>query len=255
MSYDYLPPLFNTQKSKIVLLVMDVLGGLPQGPGGPTELEAAHTPVMDRLAAEGCLGRTIPIRPGVTPGSGPAHLALFGYDPIKYVVGRGALSALSIGFDLQPGDVAARGNFCTIDDEGLITDRRAGRIPTETSRKLVELLRDIELPGVRTFVEAVKEYRFVLVLRPTEGQTLHANIADTDPQKLGVAPLMAEAQDEASQATASLVNRWIEAAREILADRYPANCLNLRGLAKDPGLPKFPEVFGLQAAAIARDGR
>jgi len=144
-----------------------------------------------------------------------------------------------------------RGNFASMDEKNLITDRRAGRIPTELNEKLVALLRDIQLPGVQTFVEAVKEYRFVLVLRPTEGQILHANIADTDPQKLGVPPLPAEPEDEASQATARLVNDWIAAAREILKDHHPANSLNLRGLAKDPGLPKFGEVYGLRAAAIA----
>lgn len=238
-------------RTKIVQLVMDGLGGLPRESDGLTELEAAHTPNLDALAARSQLGLAVPVAHGITPGSGPAHLSLFGYDPLVYDIGRGVLEALGIDFDLQPEDVAARGNFCTIDDEGLITDRRAGRIPTEVGRKLVALLRDIELPGVRTFVEAVKEYRFVLVLRPTEGQTLHANIADTDPQRLGVPPLTAEAQDEPSQETAALVNRWIAAAREILADHSPANCLNLRGLAKDPGLPKFPEIFGLHAAAIA----
>jgi 2,3-bisphosphoglycerate-independent phosphoglycerate mutase len=240
-----------TARTKIVHLVMDGLGGLPRESDGLTELEAAHTPNLDALAARSQLGLAVPVAHGVTPGSGPAHLSLFGYDPLVYDIGRGVLEALGIDFDLQPEDVAARGNFCTIDDEGLITDRRAGRIPTEASRKLVDLLRGIVLPGVQTFVEPVKEYRFVLVLRPTEGQTLHANIADTDPQRLGVPPLMAEAQDEASQETAALVNRWIEAAREILADHRPANCLNLRGLAKDPGLPKFPEIFGLNSAAIA----
>ena len=237
--------------TNIVHRAMDGLGGLPRESDGLTELEAAHTPNLDALAAHSQLGLAVPVAHGITPGSGPAHLSLFGYDPLVYDIGRGVLEALGIDFDLQPEDVAARGNFCTVDDEGLITDRRAGRIATEVSRKLVALLREIELPGVRTFVEAVKEYRFVLVLRPTEGQTLHANIADTDPQRLGVPPLMAEAQDEASQETAALVNRWIAAAREILADHSPANCLNLRGLAKDPGLPKFPEIFGLHAAAIA----
>jgi 2,3-bisphosphoglycerate-independent phosphoglycerate mutase len=197
------------------------------------------------------MGLAVPVAPGVTPGSGPAHLSLFGYDPLEYDIGRGVLEALGIGFDLQPEDVAARGNFCSVDEEGRITDRRAGRIPTEVNEKLVALLRDIQLPGVKTFVETVKEYRFVLVLRPTEGQALHANIADTDPQKLGVPPLPAEPQDDASKPTARLVNEWIAAAREILKDHHPANSLNLRGLAKDPGLPSFGEVYGLRAAAIA----
>ena len=237
--------------TKIVQLVLDGLGGLPRESDGKTELEAADTPNLDGLAARAQLGLAVTVRPGVTPGSGPAHLSLFGYDPLKFDVGRGVLSALGIGFDLHPEDVAARGNFCTIDDDGLITDRRAGRIPTEFSQKLTALLRETDLPGVQVFVETVKEYRFVLVLRPTAGQTLHANIADTDPQKTGVPSLPAVAEDEASEATAQLVNDWIAQARDILKDHKPANSLNLRGFAKDPGFPKFPDVFGLRAAAIA----
>lgn len=238
-------------KTKIVQLVMDGLGGIPRELDGKTELEAARTPNLDRLAARSQLGLAVPVAPGVTPGSGPAHLALFGYDPLKFDIGRGVLEALGIGFDLQPEDVAARGNFCTIDAKGNITDRRAGRIATDVNEKLVALLRDIRLPGIQTFVETVKEYRFVLVLRPTEGQRLHANILDTDPQRTGVPSLPARAQDAASEPTAALVNEWIAAAREILKDHHPANSLNLRGLAKDPGLPKMSEVFGLKAAAIA----
>ena len=249
--FEIMKALHIPAETKIVQLVMDGLGGVPRATDGKTELEAAHTPNLDALAARSQLGLAVPVAPGITPGSGPAHLALFGYDPLTYDIGRGVLEALGIGFDLQPDDVAARGNFCTVNDEGLITDRRAGRIPTEFNEELVALLRDIELPGIQTFVETVKEYRFVLVLRPTEGQTLHANILDTDPQQLGVPPLPARAQDAASEPTAKLVNEWIAAAREILRDHRPANSLNLRGLAKDPGLPKMDEVYGLRAAAIA----
>jgi 2,3-bisphosphoglycerate-independent phosphoglycerate mutase len=238
-------------QTKIVQLVMDGLGGLPRESDGKTELEAANTPNFDALAGRSQLGLAIPVRHGVTPGSGPAHLSLFGYDPLTYDVGRGVLSALGIGFDLHSEDVAARGNFCTLDDTGLITDRRAGRIPTEIGVKLVALLRDIQLPGVQAFVEPVKEYRLVVVLRPTAGQTLYGNIHDTDPQKTGVPPLPARAEDEASEVTAELFNEWIAAAKEILKDHHPANALNLRGFAKDPCLPKFPDVFGLKAGAIA----
>jgi 2,3-bisphosphoglycerate-independent phosphoglycerate mutase len=237
--------------TKIVHLVLDGLGGVPRELDGKTELEAAQTPNLDALAARSQLGLAVPVAPGVTPGSGPAHLSLFGYDPLEYDVGRGVLAALGIGFDLQPEDVAARGNFCSIDEDGLITDRRAGRIPTEVGQAMVDLLRGIELPGVQPFVEVVKEYRLVLILRPTAGQTLHANIADTDPQRTGVPSLPARAEDEASQATAAVVNDWIAAARQALKDQRPANSLNLRGFAKDPGLPPMSEVFGLKAAAIA----
>ena len=235
-------------ESKIVLLVLDGLGGVPMEPGGPTELEAAHTPNLDALAARSACGLSVPVSPGVTPGSGPGHLALFGYDPLQYEIGRGVLEALGIGFDLQPNDVAARGNFCTVDAAGLITDRRAGRIPTEEGAKRVALLRSIRLPGVQTFVEPVKEYRFVLVLR---GEGLAGEVHDTDPQQTGVAPLPAVAYSPAAERTAQLVNRWIAEAARILADHPPANMLTLRGFAMDPNLPKFPEIYKLRAAAVA----
>ena len=249
--FDLMKTLNLQAETKIVQLVLDGLGGLPRGLDGKTELEAARTPNFDALAGRSQLGLAVPVAPGVTPGSGPAHLSLFGYDPLTYDVGRGVLSALGTGFNLQPQDVAARGNFCTTDEQGLITDRRAGRIPTEEGEKRVALLRQIQLPGIQVFVDVVKEYRFVLVLRPTEGQTLHANILDTDPQKTGVPSLPARARDEASEATAALLNDWIAAARAVLKDHPPANSLNLRGIAKDPGLPKFSEIFGLRAGAIA----
>jgi 2,3-bisphosphoglycerate-independent phosphoglycerate mutase len=250
-SFDLTKMLQIPAETKIVQLVMDGLGGLPREEGGLTELESARTPNLDRLAARAQLGLAVPVAPGVTPGSGPAHLALFGYDPLTYDIGRGVLEALGIGFDLQPEDVAARGNFCTVDAQGNITDRRAGRIPTEVNERLVAKLRAIELPGIQIFVETVKEYRFVLVLRPTEGQTLHANIHDTDPQQTGVPTLPATAEDEPSEPTADLLNDWIGQARALLRDEDRANCLTLRGVARDPGLPAFGDVFGLRAAAIA----
>jgi 2,3-bisphosphoglycerate-independent phosphoglycerate mutase len=249
--FELIEALHMPAQTKIVQLVLDGVGGLPRESDGKTELEAAHSPNFDALAGRSQLGLAVPVRPGVTPGSGPAHLSLFGYDPLTYDVGRGVLSALGIGFDLHPEDVAARGNFCSIDENGLITDRRAGRIPTEFGEKLVALLRDIQLPGIQPFVEAVKEYRLVVVLRPSAGQTLHGNILDTDPQKTGVPSLPAQAEDQASEATADLFNDWLAAAREILKDHHPANSLNLRGFAKDPGLPRFPDIFGLKAGAIA----
>ncbi|MDH4135793.1 MAG: 2,3-bisphosphoglycerate-independent phosphoglycerate mutase, partial [Anaerolineae bacterium] len=234
--------------SKIVMLVVDGLGGLPVEPGGPTELEAARTPSLDRLAAGSLCGLSVPIGPGITPGSGPAHLALFGYDPLKYEIGRGVLEALGIGFDLHDEDVAARGNFCTVDEKGLITDRRAGRIPTEKNVELVNLLGGTKLPGVHIFVETVKEYRFVLVLR---GEGLEGGLTETDPQQLGVPPLPVKALVPEAERTAQLFNQWIAQAREILADQHPANMVNLRGLAKNPGLPSMGEIYGLHAAAIA----
>jgi 2,3-bisphosphoglycerate-independent phosphoglycerate mutase len=234
--------------TKIVLLVIDGLGGVPIEPGGPTELEAAHTPNLDALAARASCGLSNPVSPGITPGSGPGHLSLFGYDPLQYEIGRGVLEALGIGFDLQPTDVAARGNFCTVDANGLITDRRAGRIPTEEGARRVELLRSIGLPGVKTFVEPVKEYRFVLVLR---GEELAGHIHDTDPQQTGVAPFRAIAYDPSAERTAELVNQWLSEAGQILANHPPANMLTLRGFAMDPNLPKFSDIYELRAGAVA----
>ncbi|MFN2195845.1 MAG: 2,3-bisphosphoglycerate-independent phosphoglycerate mutase [Anaerolineales bacterium] len=248
MPFDYIPPLFKKSSAKIVLLVMDGLGGLPMQAGGDTELETAQTPNMDRLAAEGTLGQTIPIRPGVTPGSGPAHLALFGYDPIQYEIGRGVLEAFGIGLHVGKGEVAARGNFATLDAQGNITDRRAGRIPTEESKPIVEKLKQIKIPGIEIDVEVVKEYRFALVLR---GPGLSSEIHDTDPQKTGVPPLPAEAYVESARHTAELVNQWIKAAHEAIKDEPKANGLTLRGFSTDPELPTFKDSYDLTAACVA----
>jgi 2,3-bisphosphoglycerate-independent phosphoglycerate mutase len=248
MPYDYLPPLLKKAGSKIVLLVMDGLGGLPVEPGGPTELEAAATPNMDRLASEGMLGQTIPIRPGITPGSGPAHLALFGYDPLQYEIGRGVLEASGVGLLVGKGDVAARGNFVTLDAAGRITDRRAGRIPSEESAPLVERLQTIRLPDIQTEVRQVREYRFALVMR---GAGLNPDIDDTDPQVTGVPPLPATARSPAAQRTAELFNQWMAEARRLLADSPKANGMTLRGFATDPDFPQFGPAYGLRPACIS----
>ncbi|GAB4558010.1 MAG: 2,3-bisphosphoglycerate-independent phosphoglycerate mutase [Anaerolineae bacterium] len=236
---------------KIVLAVMDGLGGMPIEPGGPTELEAAQTPHLDQLAAEGVTGLSIPIAHGITPGSGPGHLGLFGYDPLKYEIGRGVLEALGIDFELQPGDLAARGNFCTVDENGNIVDRRAGRIPTEVGARLCEKLqKETSIPGYELFVLPVKEYRFALIVR---GPGLADGLSETDPQRTGVPPLPVEPlrDDPATVRTAQLINDWLAQARRVLANEHPANSLNLRGLAKDPGMPKFSDIYKLKAAAIA----
>ncbi|HTN74242.1 MAG TPA: 2,3-bisphosphoglycerate-independent phosphoglycerate mutase [Pirellulaceae bacterium] len=234
--------------SKIVLLVADGLGGLPLEPGGKTELETARTPNLDALAARGVQGASIPVLPGIAPGSGPGHLGLFGYDPLKYVIGRGALEATGIGFQLQPGDVAIRGNYCTLDAQGKISDRRAGRIPSEESAPLAVKLREVKIAGVEVFVEPVKEHRFVVVFR---GTGLEGNVKDTDPQQTGVPPLLAEAQDAASQKTAEIANEFVKQATKLLAGQPKANGLTLRGFACRPNLPTYEEVYGLKAAAIA----
>jgi 2,3-bisphosphoglycerate-independent phosphoglycerate mutase len=235
--------------TKIILLVMDGLGGLPLTPDGRTELEAAKKPHLDALARVSDLGLSTPIFPGITPGSGPGHMGLFGYDPLDWQIGRGVLEALGIGFDLTRMDVAARGNFCSVDPAtGAITDRRAGRISTETCAKLVNMLRGITLSGVEVFVEPVEDYRFVLVLR---GEHLEDGLTETDPQKVGVPPLPVEPTRPEAEKTAALFNEWLSQARRILADQRPANGANLRGLAKVPDLPHFPELYGLRSGAIA----
>ena len=185
-------------ESKIVMLVADGLGGLPREPGGKTELETAVTPNLDALAKRGISGGSIPVKPGISPGSGPGHLGLFGYDPLQYVIGRGALEATGIGFELADGDVAVRCNFCTLDGDGNIADRRAGRIPTEQSAPLAVRLRDVEIPGVKIFVEPVKEHRFVVVFRG-EDLGVFGDVRGLNParargvlprrQKLGFGPL------------------------------------------------------------------
>lgn len=234
--------------SKIVLLLMDGLGGLPREQGGPTELEAAKTPHMDGLTARGSLGLSTVVSPGFSPGSGPGHLALFGYDPLEYVIGRGVLESLGIGFELQPDDVAIRCNFCTVDKAGNITDRRAGRISTEEGARRVALLRDIQLPGVTVFVEPVKEYRFAIVLR---GEGLNGDIDDTDPQLEGVPILPVNPRSPAAKKTADLLTRFVSEANKILSDHPPANSFTMRGIAMDPGLPRFPQVYNMRSAAVA----
>ncbi|MGD2144455.1 MAG: 2,3-bisphosphoglycerate-independent phosphoglycerate mutase [Anaerolineae bacterium] len=242
-------------ETKIVLIVLDGLGGLPMTPDGRTELEAARTPNLDALAARSICGLSTPVAPGITPGSGPGHLSLFGYDPVQCLVKRGVLSALGIGFDLQSGDIAARGNFCTVDPvSGAITDRRAGRITSELGGRLCEKLDRIELPEVeKVFVRPVKEYRFTLIIR---GGGLEDGLTDTDPQETGVPPLPVKPTRPEAEETAELINRWLTRARELLAadaekNDHPANSCNLRGIAREPGLPKMHEIYRLDCGAIA----
>ncbi len=234
--------------SKIVMLVADGLGGLPLEPGGLTELETAKTPNLDALCQRGVCGGSIPVKPGIAPGSGPGHLGLFGYDPLQYVIGRGALEATGIGFELGPKDVAIRGNFCTLDAEGKISDRRAGRIASNESAPLAVRMRDVKIPGIEVFVEPVKEHRFVVVLR---GEGLAGDVHDTDPQKTGVPPLAPRAANPASQKTADIAAEFIKQATKLLANEKKANGLTLRGFSAKPALPSYEEVYGLRAAAIA----
>jgi len=248
MDLDVIRELAITSDTKILLLVVDGLGGLPHPDSGRSELEAANIPHLDRLAGESICGLTLPVGLGITPGSGPGHLSLFGYDPFKYTVGRGVLEALGIDFNLQPQDVAARGNFCTVDSEGRVTDRRAGRIPTEHCAELCTDLSQILLRDVELFVQPVREHRFLLVLR-AEG--LWDQLSDTDPQREGVVPPPVKALAPEAEATARLANRFVEQAGQRLNGRQPANMLLLRGFAKHPQMPSMADVSKLRAGAIA----
>ncbi|MCG8585648.1 MAG: 2,3-bisphosphoglycerate-independent phosphoglycerate mutase [Pirellulales bacterium] len=234
--------------SKIVMYVGDGLGGLPQEPGGKTELEAANTPNLDALAKQGVQGGSIPVLPGISPGSGPGHLGLFGYDPLKFLIGRGALEATGIGFELTDRDVAIRCNFASLDSDGNITDRRAGRIPTEESAPIARRLREVKIDGIEVFVEPVKEHRFVVVLR---GEGLGGEVDDTDPQATGVPPLAPNPRDEASKRTAEVAAEFVAKARELIKDEPKANGLTMRGFSAKPNLPTYEEIYGLRAAAIA----
>ena len=241
--------IIRDETTKIVLLIIDGVGGLPMVIGGPTELEAARTPNLDRLATEGLCGLHYPIAPGITPGSGPSHLAVFGYDPLKCFIGRGVLEAVGIDFPLTELDLVCRGNFCTVDADGLVVDRRAGRIPTEKNQQLCELLRrEIALPGVEIFIETVREHRFVLVLRD---HGLAEGLTETDPQELDVHPLTVQATRPEAERSARLLNDFVIQARQALADEHPANMVLLRGPSTLPNMPKMQDVFGLNPAAIA----
>lgn len=244
---------YNRAGGKIVLLVMDGLGGLPLQPDGKTELETAHTPNLDKLALEGTCGLSTPIRPGIEPGSGPAHVSLFSYDPVAYPIGRGVLEALGIGFELTPDDIAARGNFATAGPLGEIIDRRAGRIGTDECIRLSAKLQAATgalFPDAQVFVHPVKEHRFVLVLR---GEGLGGQLTETDPLITGLTPLLVRDESGTTEGarTATMLNTWVQTARTALADEPKANSLNLRGIARDPGLPRFSDIYGMKAAALA----
>ena len=249
MNLDLMRELSVKTDSKIVLLVLDGLGGLPMEPDGETELEAANTPNLDSLAAASDLGLSRPVAAGVSPGSGPGHLGLFGYDPLKFVVGRGVLSALGVGVDLGRDDLAARINFATLDDSGKISDRRAGRIPSEKGEELVALLNEkIQLDDAEVSIMHEKEYRAVAVFR---GDGLSGDLSDTDPQRVGLEPLPVEPGDDDAKKSAAIANQFVEKANEILADQHPANTVLLRGFGMHPDLPSFDDAYELQAAAIA----
>jgi 2,3-bisphosphoglycerate-independent phosphoglycerate mutase len=235
--------------TKLLLVVMDGLGGYADAEHD-TELEEADTPNLDALVADGIAGLVEPVGPGITPGSGPGHLALFGYDPEVFALGRGALSAAGLEFDLLPGDVAARGNFATLAPDGTILDRRAARIPDAESSVIVRRLQEgTQLGnGVEVFFVPEREHRVLVVLR---GEGLDPRITDTDPQKAGVAPLESAPLDPQAKRTAELVNALSDRVRALLRDEPKANALLLRGFDSLRELPSFDERYGLRAGAVA----
>ena len=246
-----LESLIQDAPSKIVLLVMDGLGDLPNADQDwKTPLEAARTPNLDRIAPASAMGRLLPVAPGVTPGSGPGHLGLFGYDPVTTLVGRGVLEALGAGIELKPGDIAARANFCSEDARGVITDRRAGRIPSETCAKLVERLKGEvpKLEDVDLVLQAGKGHRFVVVMR---GPGLADGVSDADPHHEGAPVPRAEAHTPAADKCARIVNAFIAGAAKVLANDHPANAVLMRGISGRPYLPGYAERFRLRAVAIA----
>lgn len=238
--------------SKIVFLIMDGLGGIRTVNRAQTELELAKTPFMDEMAAQGITGRVMPVSPGITPGSAPAHFSLFGYDPMRddFQIGRGVLEALGIDMSLEPSDIAIRGNFATVDTDGNITDRRAGRIPTETCVALCKKLQNQikEIDGAEIIIRPGEQYRCVVVFR---GKDLGALVNDTDPQATGVPHLPAKGLDKASKKTAAIANKFSEKVRSVLQSEKKANALSLRGFSCYPTVPHLQDIYQLNPACIA----
>ena len=242
--------LAQTEGGRIVYLVMDGLGGLPDPRYSGTELQVAQTPNLDDLAARSSCGLLEVVGPGITPGSGPGHLALFGYDPFTYSIGRGVLSALGIDFDLQEGDVAARVNFATLDDRGHIADRRAGRIDTRTNARLCQqITQAVNLNfGGEYFFETVSEHRAVLILR---GDGLSDAIEDTDPQQTGKPPLAPQPRTGEAEHTAQIVRSFVKQVRDLLADEPEANSVLLRGFEEYHPIPSLSKRFHLDGICLA----
>ena len=249
IDFPYIRDICHKTPTKIVLLVIDGLGGIPHSKTGKSELESAYLPNLDDLATRSATGMTIPVAPGITPGSGPGHTALFGYDPVKYLVGRGVLEALGLNVNLEDGEVAVRGNFCTVDKtSNALLDRRAGRISSIESTPLAAMLNEIKVPGIQIAVHPGKDYRFVLTMR---GDNLGASVSDTDPIPPEKLPSSAMGLTGDSRATAIAANEFISKARQKLSGQERANMVLLRGFSKIPSWPQMDEVYSLNPAAIA----
>ncbi len=248
ISLEILSEISISTGSKIVMLVLDGLGGLPDPKTGKTELETAEIPNINLIARSSICGLSIPVSLGITPGSGAGHLSLFGYDPIYFDIGRGILEAMGVDYPIEEGDIAARGNFCTVDDNGIITDRRAGRITTEKCSELCNILGQIKINGIELIIQPVKEHRFLFIMR---GENLSDEITETDPQKVGYTPLKSQLKSKNASRSAEIVNEFTTKAYELLTDHKPANMVLLRGFSRKPCLPSFGKIYKLKSVAIA----
>ncbi len=247
ITFEHMRSITRRTPSRIALLIMDGVGGLPHPETGKTELEAAYKPHLNAMARDSLCGLIDPVSPGITPGSAPGHLSLFGYDPIQYSIGRGVLEALGIDLQLRTDDIAARGNFCTVDDGGIITDRRAGRLSTDRNAELCRLLDKITIDGAEISVVPVKEHRFVLLLR---GQALSPELRDSDPQRAGLPPAKIESLSKQADKTAAIANEFVSQASSVLKYDPYANMVLLRGFSRHPDIPSIPDIYKLKPAAI-----
>ncbi len=248
---DIIKPLIQKSEKRIIFVVLDGLGGLPVN--GKTELESAYKPNLDSLAVNSACGLHLPVLPGITPGSGPGHLSLFGYDPIKWQIGRGVLEALGLGLELGPTDIAIRANYAKAQN-GLIIDRRAGRIPTEESSRITGYLSENikEIDGVKVFFAQGMEHRFAIVLRfPEPLPEGSDDIPDTDPQKEGLEPLPVRPGNPNAERVAGIIKKLLERAIELISKDERANYILLRGVSRVPAIPSFGGLYGLRPVAIA----
>ena len=248
ITFPYLSEIVRSNDSRVIMVVVDGLGGIPSSDTGLSELESARTPNLDQLAQSSDCGLSTPVLPGITPGSGPGHLSLFGYDPIEHVIGRGALEAFGAGIVMKQGEIAARGNFCTIDNTGLITDRRAGRIPTTECQRLCTMLSSITIPQITLRVVPGEGHRFTIVFK---GENLSSDISSNDPQATGIQPLTIVGLNKPSNPMIQVVNRFLDQARELLRNELQANMVLLRGFSSIPNIPSMANSYQLNPAAIA----
>ena len=248
ITFPYLSEIVRSNDSRVIMVVVDGLGGIPSSDTGLSELESARTPNLDQLAQSSDCGLSTPVLPGITPGSGPGHLSLFGYDPIEHVIGRGALEAFGAGIVMKQGEIAARGNFCTIDNTGLITDRRAGRIPTTECQRLCTMLSSITIPQITLRVVPGEGHRFTIVFK---GENLSSDISSNDPQATGIQPLTIVGLNKPSNPMIQVVNSFLDQARELLRNEQQANMVLLRGFSSVPNIPSMANSYQLNPAAIA----